>query len=61
MIISFKNLMIIINPMPPMMPVNNLRVLLLSLNSNNWVNPSSTAGTHNNIPNNTYCGVYTIG
>lgn len=54
MISSLMYLTIIITPIPPRIPVKNLKLLLLSLNSNNWVVPSKNAGTHSKIPDNTY-------
>ena len=39
----------IINPIPPMKPVMNLRLLLLSLNPNSCVKPSAAAGIINII------------
>lgn len=36
-------------PIPPISPVINLKALLLSLNSNNWVMPSIKEGNNNKI------------
>ena len=38
-------------PKPPNKPVMNLNVLLLSLYSKNWVNPSIADGINNKIAN----------
>ncbi len=42
------NLIIMPKPNPPKRPVLNLKILLLSLNFINWVNPSINAGNNNN-------------
>jgi hypothetical protein len=46
---NFKVFNIIINPIPPLKPVNIRNRLLLSLNSNNWVIPSMVHGINNKI------------
>ena len=43
------------------MPVINLRILLLSLNSNNWVNPSMAHGIKRIIPINNVVKLYGTG
>ena len=50
-----------INPIPPRIPVMNLRVLLLSLISNSCVNPSIAHGIKRMIPKSSVVKLYGIG
>ena len=50
-----------INPTPPRIPVINLRVLLLSLISNNCVNPSIAHGIKRMIPKSSVVKLYGTG